>query len=110
MSDSVAPIQRDAAGATTFEKVQTIEVKVPDATASPPPSAKGTDCAGPADGVNFSRPMKTFLEQKKSYFTAPPPPTEVQKQKRKQEEEQPGPEKPALLPNQNPGSIFQVFG
>ena len=112
MSDQIAPIQRDAAGATTFEKVQTYEVKTPDTGAPPPKAAKanGTDCAASSDNVNFSKPMKTFIESKKSYFTAPPPPSEVQKQKRKQDEQRPAPEGQALMPNQNPTSLFQVFG
>lgn len=107
MSDAISPIQRDAVGATTFEKVQTYEVQQPDSTA-PPPKASG-NCAASSDGVNFSRPMKKFLEQKKSYFTAPPPPSEVQKQKRKAENDPASPGQ-AALPQQDPGSFFQVLG
>ncbi|HEY9844020.1 MAG TPA: hypothetical protein V6D23_26350 [Candidatus Obscuribacterales bacterium] len=113
MSDQITPIQRDALGATTFEKVQTIEIKTPDNSA-PPASSKGSGSAPcPEDGVNFSRPMKTFLMQKKSYFTAPPPPTEVKKQQRKQEELRP---KDDQVPQSNPlqsaatNTLFNMMG
>lgn len=107
MSDSITPIQRSAAGATTFEKVETYEVKVPDTTASQSQSSPSR-CGGSDDGVNFSKPMKTFLQQKKSYFVAPPSATDVQKDQRKQDELQADGRAP--LPNQNPGSLFQMLG
>lgn len=110
MSDSITPIQRSAAGATTFEKVETYEVKVPDNTASQSQTSP-SKCSSSDDGVNFSKPMKTFLQQKKSYFVAPPAATDVQKDKRKQDQIQPDQVNGrALVPNQNPGSLFQVLG
>ena len=94
MSDSIAPIQRDAVGNTTFEKVQTVEVSVPDTSAAAQSAAsKGPATCGSDDGLNFSRPMKKFLVKKSSFFTAPPPPSDIQKQQRRDE--------------QTPGSKFQ---
>ncbi|PKL78767.1 MAG: hypothetical protein CVV27_02815 [Candidatus Melainabacteria bacterium HGW-Melainabacteria-1] len=84
MSDQISPIMRDALGATTFEKVQTIEIQEPDKSA-PAATSKSQSCCGGDDGINFSKPMKKFLVQKKSYFTAPPPPSDQQKQKRQDE-------------------------
>lgn len=88
MSDSITPIQRDALGATTFEKVQTLEISEPDKSGQAPKTSTPA-CAEPSDGVNLSRPMKKFLVQKKSYFTAPPPPTEKQKDQKKREAQEP---------------------
>ncbi len=96
MSDQIAPIQRDAIGNTTFEKVQTIEIKEPDTSAKAPATGKSAAACSPEDGLNFSRPMKKFLLKKKSYFTAPPATPEVQKQHRRDQE--------------TPGSRFQHEG
>jgi hypothetical protein len=98
MSEQIAPIQRDAIGNTTFEKVQTLEISVPDTTA---PAAKTPSC-GTEDGLNFSRPMKKFLVNKKSHFTAPPPAPEIQKQQKKDDKQQ--------NPLETPGSRITIFG
>lgn len=84
MSDSITPIQRDAIGATTFEKVQNIEVSEPSKGAPKAPTSSSSDCSTPKDDLNFSGPMKKYMIQKKSYFTAPPPPAEKQKDRTKE--------------------------
>lgn len=84
MSDSITPIQRDALGATTFEKVQNIEISEPDKSAPAQAKSSQSACSSPTDDVNFSRPMKKYMVQKKSYFSAPPPPAEKQKDRKKE--------------------------
>lgn len=76
MSDIIVPIQSDASGLVTFQRIETVEVIEP----SPRPGPSRGRSAGARDGVLFSQPIKKHLETKKSQFAvqlpppAPPPP------------------------------------
>ena len=68
MSD-IAAIQTNAAGVTTFEKVEWTEVKEPVSAAR---SSKPAGACHASDAINFSQPMRKNLEAKKSYFQQAP--------------------------------------
>lgn len=83
--EHIAPIGTDAMGVTSFEKLETIPVELPDLAAQ---ARAPKSCSKCSDSVNFSRPMKKHLIKKRSYFKRPP---SQQEQRLRQERTQPAP-------------------
>lgn len=82
----ISPVQTDAAGITTFIKVEQVQVNEPVPQSELPKSGKS--CCEASDSLNFSRPMRKRMEEKKSYFKQPPAQAEQIRQQQAAAEQQ----------------------
>lgn len=77
MSDQIMPIQSDASGLVTYQRIESYEVE--DRPEPPPPPKSSGGHASSRDSVLFSRQVKKHVEQRKSVFSVQMPPPAVQK-------------------------------
>lgn len=77
MSDQIMPIQSDASGLVTYQRIESYEAE--DAPEPPPPPKSSSGHSSSRDTVLFSRQVKKHVEQRKSVFSVQMPPPAVQK-------------------------------